>query len=268
MRRRLWDYYAQYLAIAAQYGTGFVLEAPTWRANLDWGGGLGDDAARLDQLNRLSVQLMQALAAGYESARSPMVVSGCVGPRGDGYSADATMTAEASEAYHGPQIRSFAEAGADMASAFTMTNVPEAVGIAKAAKAAGLPSVISFTLEVDGRLPSGADLEDAIGDVDEATGAAPAYYMVNCAHPTHYEEVLSRPGASLKRLRGLRSNASRRSHAELDASTDLDDGDPDAFGREHRALLRQHPQLTVLGGCCGTDHRHIQAIAQACLAPP
>lgn len=267
LRRRLWDYYALYLSIAARYGTGFVLEAPTWRANGDWGKQLGDDAERLDRLNRDSIQLMRALAASYETARTPMVVSGCVGPRGDGYSADAVMTAEEAQAYHTAQIVAFAEAGADMASAFTMTNVPEAIGVARAARAAGLPSVISFTVETDGRLPSGDSLENAIGQVDETTGAAPAYYMVNCAHPIHYERVLDQAGAWLKRLRGLRSNASQRSHAELDASLDLDDGDPEAFGREHQMLLRRHPQLAVLGGCCGTDHRHVQAIGQACLQP-
>jgi S-methylmethionine-dependent homocysteine/selenocysteine methylase len=175
------------------------------------------------------------------------------------------MTPEEAEAYHAEQIGWLAEAGVDMISAFTITNTPEAIGIARATRNAGLPVVISFTLETDSRLPTGESLRAAIEAVDGATQNAPAYYMINCAHPTHFEAMLAEGGTWLKRLRGLRANASRRSHAELDAAPDLDDGDPAELGGEYRALRDRHGQFVVLGGCCGTDHRHVEAISVACV---
>ena len=140
-----------------------------------------------------------------------------------------------------------------------MNNVPEATGVARAAKAAGIPVAVSFTVETDGRLPSGDDLQDAVAAVDEATGAYPAYYMINCAHPTHFAKAL----AGNPRIMGLRANASRCSHAELDEAATLDEGDPVELGTEFAALLRENPQLSVLGGCCGTDHRHLSEIGLA-----
>ena len=195
-----------------------------------------------------------------------MVISATVGPRGDGYAATVAMGPDAAEAYHARQIGIFAEAGADMVAAFTLTNPAEATGIARACARAGLPSVISFTVETDGRLPNGDSLEEAIGQVDEATGAAPAYYMINCSHLTHFADRLDEGGAWVRRIRGVRGNASKLSHAELDEATSLDDGDPEEFGRENRDLRRRHPHLCVLGGCCGTDLRHVEAVGFACTA--
>ena len=126
-----------------------------------------------------------------------------------------------------------------------------------------MPAAISFTLEIDGKLPSGDTLADAIARTDAETGAYPAYYMINCAHPTHFEHVLRDGGAWTKRIRGLRANASARSHAELDESTELDDGNPEELGVQYRELRSLLPQLTVVGGCCGTDHRHVAAICKA-----
>jgi homocysteine S-methyltransferase len=260
-------YYQRYLAIAARTGTGFVLESPTWRCSNDWGEKLGLSAERIFALNRDAIGLMHELRTAHERAqpgRGPVVVSGCVGPRGDGYDPGQAMTADDAEAYHAAQIAAFREARADMVTAITMTNTPEAIGIACAARAAGLPVVLSFTLETDGRLPTGDTLRKAITEVDRQTDGAPAYYMINCAHPTHFAHVLE-PGAPWSmRVRGLRSNASRRSHQELNDSPDLDAGNPHELGAEHRALLARHPHINVLGGCCGTDHRHIEQIYSAC----
>ena len=174
------------------------------------------------------------------------------------------MTPGAAEAYHAPQIAAFAEAGADLVTAMTLNYVEEAVGVARAATAHAMPVVIAFTLETDGRLPTGQSLGDAITAVDAATGGAPAYYMINCAHPSHFAHVLPEDAPWLERLRGLRANASTRSHAELDQAPDLDDGDPDALGQDYARLRRHLPGLTVLGGCCGTDHRHVAAICRDC----
>jgi homocysteine S-methyltransferase len=188
-----------------------------------------------------------------------------VGPRGDGYDPAALMSDKEAEAYHRAQIETFRDTAADMVSAITMTHVEEAIGIARAAARAGLPAAISFTVETDGRLPTGHTLAEAIERVDAATSRYPAYYMINCAHPTHFEHVLEAGAPWVERLRGLRANASRKSHAELNESPELDIGDPVELGAEHAALRRRLPHLTVMGGCCGTDDRHVAAIAAACL---
>lgn len=267
-RAALERYYARYLAIAGRAGSGFILESPTWRCSEDWGQKLGLDARRIAELNRDAIALMHALrddhVRRYPNARRSIVISGCVGPRGDGYDPGLAMTASEAEAYHRAQIAAFGEARADMVTAITMTNTPEAIGIARAAQRASLPVVVSFTLETDGRLPTGQSLKHAIEEVDRSTSGAPAYYMINCAHPTHFMHVLEPGAAWSERVRGLRTNASKRSHQELNDSPDLDAGDPAELGAEHRELLRRHPHINVLGGCCGTDHRHVEQIYTAC----
>jgi S-methylmethionine-dependent homocysteine/selenocysteine methylase len=204
----------------------------------------------------------------YQARGTPVVVSGCIGPRGDGYDPGAIMTVEEAEAYHGRQAQALASAGPDLLSAITMTNVNEATGIARAARSVGLPVVISFTVETDGRLPTGDTLAAAIGAVDAATNSYPAYYMINCAHPTHFADAIDADAAWAKRIGGVRANASRCSHAELDAMTELDAGDPDELAELYRTLRDRLPGLNVLGGCCGTDIRHIVAIAESCVGSP
>ncbi len=265
-REALRRYFERYLTIAAEGGHGFVLESPTWRASADWGAKLGYSDAELADVNRDAIRLMAELREAFAGRVSPIFVSGCVGPRGDGYDPGQIMTAEASETYHARQIAAFAEAGVDMVTAITMTNTPESIGIVRAAGKAGVPVAISFTLETDGRLPTGDSLEEAIAAVDAATGNGPAYYMINCAHPTHFADTLGQGGAWLARVRGLRANASRRSHAELNEAPDLDAGDPVELGGQYRDLVRRHPHINVLGGCCGTDHRHVACIGEACRA--
>jgi S-methylmethionine-dependent homocysteine/selenocysteine methylase len=258
-------YYARHAAIAEANGLGFILESPTWRASADWGEKLGYSGSELVAINRNAIALMLDLREGCESPGSPMVISGCVGPRGDGYDPGDQMSPEQADAYHSTQIGTFATSEADLVTAITMTYAEEAIGIARAAARVRMPVAISFTLETDGRLPTGQSLKDAIAAVDAATGAAPLYYMINCAHPSHFSHVLTGDEPWLGRLRGLRANASRRSHAELDSAPELDAGDPIELGAEYREVLRRLPHINVLGGCCGTDHRHLQAICAACL---
>lgn len=265
-RGTLEAYYRRHARLAAERRTGFIFETPTWRANASWGAKLGYDAAALREVNQRAVAMMWRLADEYLPLGVAAVVAGNVGPRGDGYVVGDTMSAAEAEDFHGAQIAAFADAGADMATSMTLTYVAEAIGIANAAKARDLPSHIAFTVETDGRLPSGEGLGEAIEAVDHATGAAPAYYMINCAHPEHFEEVLKAGGAWRHRIRGLRANASRMSHAELDASEELDEGNPVELGEDYRRLKTYLPNLTVFGGCCGTDHRHVHAIADACVA--
>ncbi len=263
-RRRLRDYYRRYLDIAKRHGTGFVLDSATWRANADWGARLGYPPDKLKAANEAAMELISGLRQGYERRGMPIVLGGAIGPRGDGYKAGAMNAAEA-EDYHGEQIATFAGTEADMVSAFTLTNIDEAIGIARAARAHGMPCAISFTVETDGRLVTGRSIEEAIETTDAATGGAPAYYMINCAHPAHFDTVLAQGGAWVKRIAGIRANASMMSHAELDESEVLDAGDPADLGRRYRQLIAALPHLRVLGGCCGTDHRHVAAICEACL---
>jgi homocysteine S-methyltransferase len=262
-RRRLLDYYLQHAQTAVDAGMGFVLESTTWRSNADWGAKLGYSPEQLDEINRQSIDLMVQVRDELETPDSPMPISGNVGPLGDGYAAS-NMSADDAERLHMPQIRTFSQTEADQVSAFTMTSTEEAIGVTRAAVKAKMPVVISFTVETDGRLPTGQILQEAIETVDAATNAAPAYYMINCAHPTHFEQALKANEAWIKRVRGIRANASKRSHAELDEAKDLDDGNPAELGRQYRDLRRAFSQFTVLGGCCGTDHRHVEQICFAC----
>jgi S-methylmethionine-dependent homocysteine/selenocysteine methylase len=257
------QYFASHAAIARQYGVGFILESATWRASSDWGNKLGYSRQALDEANRKAIAFLHELRLELETDRVPMVISGCVGPRGDGYNPGVIMSPEEAEAYHAAQIGTFAATEADLVTAITMTNTNEAIGVTRAARATGMPVVISFTVETDGTLPTGQPLQEAIQEVDAATDRAPAYYMINCAHPSHFEAVLDGQ-AWMERLRGIRANASKRSHAELDEATDLDDGNPVELGQQYRDLRARFIQINVLGGCCGTDHRHIEQIATAC----
>jgi len=260
------DYYIRHIEIARAQNVGFVLESTSWRASPDWGEKLGYSRDRLAEFNRKGIALMTSLRDEFESAQSPMPISGCIGPRGDGYFPDRMMSADEAQAYHAFQVEIFAGTDADLISAFTMTHSAEAIGIARAAKSVGMPAVISFTTETDGRLPSGESMREAIEETDERTSGAPAYYMINCAHPSHFADALVKGEDWVKRLRGIRANSSMRSHAELDESSELDAGDPEDLGRRY-AMLRGvlGTRFNIMGGCCGTDHRHVRAIATACL---
>ena len=257
------SYFEPYAQLARDRGVGFVLETPTWRASTGWGGRIGYSADEVAEANRRAVALMQEIRSASETDASPFVISGCIGPEGDGYVPEHFLSADAAEGYHRHQVQTFADTAADLVSAITMTYPQEAIGIVRAARAARIPVAISFTLETDGRLPNGQDLEAAIAQVKDETDGGPDYFMLNCAHPTHFADVLAGAGDWAKEIRGLRANASTRSHAELDEAEDLDDGDPQDLARRYRELRSSLPRLTILGGCCGTDFRHVEAISDA-----
>jgi homocysteine S-methyltransferase len=263
-RQLLRDCYRPYLELARKHGVGIILETATWRASRDWAQKLGYSSADLGRLNRTAVEEIAAFRAEYEGDGFPVVISGQIGPCSDAYSPDRLLGIEEAERYHAAQISAFRDTDVDLVTSLTLTHVEEAIGITRAASAAGVPAVISFTVETNGRLPSGQPLGEAIEAVERDDGESPAYYMINCAHPSHFENALE-PGARwLERIRGLRANASALSHAELDESTELDEGDPAELGRQHRELRNVLKNVNVLGGCCGTDHRHVDAIFQAC----
>jgi homocysteine S-methyltransferase len=260
-RETLHAYFAPYVAIAREQGVGLQLDTPTWRANRDWGARLGYSPDDLDRINRRAAELMEDLRSGEPDVT--IVVAGAVGPRGDGYRADERMTAAAAERYHSAQVGTFAETTVDLVGALTLTYPEEAIGIVRAARAAEMPAAISFTVETDGRLPSGVSLREAIERVDAETDGAAAFFMVNCAHPSHFEGALDHGAAWTDRIGGVRANASRLSHAELDEADELDEGDPADLAEHYRGLRPVLRRANVVGGCCGTDHRHVAEICRA-----
>jgi S-methylmethionine-dependent homocysteine/selenocysteine methylase len=258
-------YFRPYLALARERGVGFVLDTATWRANPDWAAQLGYSLEELDQANRKAVALAEEIREAEADERTPIVIDGVVGPRGDGYNPTELMPADEAERYHAEQIGTFSQTAADMVSAITMTYAEEAIGIVRAATAVGMPAAVSFTVETDGRLPNEQRLKEAIEQVDAETEGVAAYFMVNCAHPDHFADVLEEDGPWLDRIRGIRANASRKSHAELDESDQLDAGDPIELGARYRALKPRLQRVGVLGGCCGTDQRHVAEVCSAWL---
>lgn len=256
------DYYKRYLNIAKDFKTGFILESPTWRANPDWIEKIGYPNSAITEVNEKAVQLLVDLKNEFESDITNIVLSGCIGPRGDGYKPGKTMTAEEAQKYHSAQIKVLSQTPVDMISAITMNYVEEAIGIARAAGAVSLPVVISFTVETNGKLPTGMSLKEAIEHVDKSVPQPPLYFMINCAHPTHFSNELGvgKNEQWIKRIKGIRANASCKSHAELDEAIELDRGIPQELGSHHKRLKEIFNHLNVFGGCCGTDEEHVLEI--------
>jgi S-methylmethionine-dependent homocysteine/selenocysteine methylase len=255
-------YFRNYAQLAHKYQVGFILESATWRASQDWGVKLGYSTIDVAAFNHLAIALLEDIRDEYETDQTPMVISGCIGPRGDGYQPGELMGEAEAEYYHTEQIEVFSQSNADLVTAMTLTYVEEAIGISRAAQKANIPVVISFTVETDGKLPTGQTLKDAIASVDRATSNAPIYYMINCAHPLHFAHVLQTGGDWVDRIKGVRANASIKSHAELDESEELDDGNPVELGIQYQKLQTLLPNLNIFGGCCGTDIRHIEEICK------
>ena len=261
-RRAIAEYFRPYLALAEEVDAGFILGSQTWKAHPHWAGDLGSTDEELRRANEESIDFIARLRGQFAGNRRPIVLSGLVGPRGDSYAPGTGIGAEEAEEYHARQIGWLAKTEVDMVKAATFGRAEEAVGVVRAAAAAGLPVVVSFTVETDGSLPSGRPLGEAIQRVDEATAGAAAYFQVNCAHPDHFFHLLG-DSAWARRIRGVRCNASRLSHAELDQCEVLDDGDPGELAARYVEIRRRMPWLVVFGGCCGTDIRHVTAIARA-----
>ncbi len=259
-------YFRTYAQLAQKYQVGFILESVTWRASQDWGNKLEYSATDLAAFNHLAIALLEDIRDEYETDQTPMVISGCIGPRGDGYQPAELMSEAEAKHYHTEQIEVFSQSNVDLVTAMTMTYVEEAIGITRAAQQANIPIVISFTVETDGKLPTGQTLKDAIAQVDDATNSAPIYYMINCAHPLHFAHVLYSGGDWLDRIKAIRANASIKSHAELDEAEELDDGNPVEFGIQYQKLQTLLPNLNIFGGCCGIDIRHIEEICKGVLS--
>jgi len=256
-------YFSDYLNISTKQCSGFVLEAPTYRANPDWALKIGYSLESLNDITRIAVQELENIRSDYENEDFKIAISVCIGPRDNGYSPDNPMSIEMAEEYHSYQIKLVADTNADLVSALTMNYNEEAIGIVKAANKNNIPVVISYTVETDGKLPSGQSLEEAITSLDKITNNYVSYYMINCAHPDHFVDILNPGSKWTKRIKGLRANASIKSHAELDESETLDVGDKEQLARKYQELKTLLPNLNVIGGCCGTDHTHLGKISEA-----
>ena len=263
-REALRAYFTGFIDLAWKYDTGLVLDTVTWKAHCHWSHDLGETPEQLRQANLDAVRFIADLRSEAANTR-PIVLNAPIGPRGDAYAPEALIDADSAEAYYAEQLGWLAATEIDMVTGLTFTQASEATGLVRAARTAGLPCVISFTVETDGCLPTGQALREAIAQVDDATGYGPAYYMVNCAHPDHFAGVLD-DGEWRKRIRGIRANASRCSHAELDEAETLDAGDPAELGDLYAGLKRTMPWLNVFGGCCGSDLRHVREIAARVVA--
>ena len=264
-REALANYFRGFLALARDMDTGYILDTQTWKAHMHWAKALGADEGELRQANRDFVAFIAGLRDEFASNARPIVLNAVIGPRGDAYAPEAAVAAREAQDYHARQIGWLAETEVDMVTALTFTQSGEATGVVRAAAAAGLPVVVSFTTETDGRLPGGEPLGEAIAAVDDATGGDAAYFMLNCAHPDHFAHALE-DANWLRRIRAIRCNASRKSHAELDEFEALDDGNPRELGAQYVDLRRRMPWLNVFGGCCGSDLRHVTEIARALAA--
>lgn len=257
-RELLEGYLKDMIALGSEMGAGVILESPTWVANRDRAAALGYTPNSLKNLNQQAVAMMAEMRAAHGDV--PTVISANLGPRDDAYTPEAQMSPQDAERYHSEQISALADTAVDVISGYTLAYPAEAIGIVRAARRSGLPVVISFTVETDGKLPTGSSLEEAILQVDAATNGYAAYFMINCAHPDHFRTVLEdRPW--MQRVRGIIANASRCSHAELDEAEELDAGDPTELAQQLSEIRHTFPHIMVLGGCCGTDMRHMSNIA-------
>jgi homocysteine S-methyltransferase len=264
-REALANYFRGFLSLARDRGAGFILDSVTWKAHVHWADDLGASEDDLREANHQAIAFIAGLRDEFASNEKPIVLNALVGPRGDAYAPDMEVAAHEAEDYHRKQLSWLAETDVDMVSGLTFTQSDEAIGFIRAARKLALPAVMSFTVETDGNLPTGQPLSEAITAVDEATDSGAAYFMVNCAHPDHFAHVLEDAGWA-RRVHGLRCNASRMSHAELDNSETLDDGDPVELGGQYKAMKAKMPWLNVFGGCCGSDLRHVVQIAEAVAA--
>ncbi len=258
-------YFRGFLSLADRHDVGFILDSPTWRAHAYWSEALGSTADELAAINREAIDFIADLRDEFAGNRRPIVLNGVIGPCGDAYAPETRVSAEAAERHHGRQIAWLARTDVDMITALTFTQSSEAIGLVRAARSEGLPVVVSFTVETDGRLPTGQPIGEAVDEVDAETDSGAAYFMINCAHPDHFRHALRR-GEWTRRIRGIRCNSSRCSHAELDAADTLDAGDPAELAQLYRELADRMPWVNVFGGCCGSDLRHISAIADCVVA--
>lgn len=258
-RQVMLDIYRRILDVARKHDVIPLLGSFDYRASADWGALLGYDQASLDDAVEYGITLLRDLVRAHAPELPEAYVAGYIGPRGDAYGRDDTITANEAEDYHTPQLLAQKRAKADLVWAMTFNSVPEAIGVVRAARAARMPLAVSFSLDSRSRLSTGPTVAAAIAEVDAATNGGPDFYTLNCSHPIEFEPALV-PGDWTRRLRGIRPNAAKMDKIALCKLGHLEDGDPVELGQQMSGLLDRYPHFDIWGGCCGTDHRHADQI--------
>jgi homocysteine S-methyltransferase len=253
--------YRRSLDVAAAHGMSAMLTGLDYRASPDWGGLPGYSQEALVEANHQAIDFLRELAREYNDDLPRVLVGGIIGPRGDAYELNRTITADAAEDYHATQLTTLKQADVDFAAAMTFNNIPEAIGVARAATTIGVPLVISLTVDSTSRLKSGPTVAEAVETIDAETDGAPACYMLNCSHPVEFEPGLT-DGDWIRRLRGFRPNASKMEKIALCQIGHLEEGDPVELGRLMGDLARRYPHMDIWGGCCGTGTVHLGEIAK------
>ena len=256
------DMYRRYFEVAAEHNTGMLIVGHDYRASPDWGEKLGYSAEGLREMQQRTIQFLQEMRTEYEDRVSDVYIGASIGPRGDAYGTGDAITESEAEDYHSVQLENLEGTAADMAIALTFNNIPESIGVIRAGVAAGLPVGVSLTLTPEGRLRSGPSLREAIEAIEEATDGAAAWFGTNCAHPVEFEPAFADAGSWFDRLRYIRPNAAKMDKIALCSLGHLEDGDPVELGGEMGEIARRFPRADILGGCCGTDERHLSEIAQ------
>ncbi len=266
--RALRSIFRAHLDVAAEFGLSFLLTGLDYRASPDWGAKLGYSPQALSDANMQSIEFLREISEGYEGQIPRLLIGGCLGPRGDAYGLNQNITAESAEDYHAVQLETLKKSGVDFAVAATFNNVPEAVGVSRAAARIGVPLFVSLTLDSTHRLKSGPSLGDAITEIDALAGeAAPEFYLLNCSHPLEYEPALD-DGKWIKRLRGVRPNASKMEKIALCKLGHIEDGNPVELGEQIGDLSYRYTHMDIFGGCCGTGDSHLREIAKALVSRP
>ena len=257
-RHALEELWKQYLSIAERYAFPFLATTPTRRCNRE-------RLARSEYDDNILQDNMRLLREAVAGARVPTFSGGLMGCRGEAYTGQGCLTEGEAREFHRWEAEGFRAAGAEFLLAALMPTLPEARGMAAAMGSTGLPSIISFTLQRNGRLMDGTALHDAITAIDTLSSPPPLCYMANCVHPRIVAEALSCPWNQTETVRtrflGIQANASPLSHAELDHAVELHQSPPEDLARD-MAFLHKRFGLRLFGGCCGTDDRHMEAIAR------
>jgi len=256
------DMFRRQLDVAAEFAMSVLLTGLDYRASPDWGARLGYSQHGLAEINIRAIEFLREIASEYHEQIPRILIGGIIGPRGDAYQLNKTITSVEAEDYHAVQLATLKAAKVDFACALTFNNTPEAIGVARAATTIGVPLTVSLTVNSNGRLKSGPTVAEAVKSIDaEAGKSAPAFYMLNCSHPVEFEPALTE-GAWLERLRGFRPNASKMEKIALCKLGHLEEGNPVELGRLMGDLARRIPHMDIWGGCCGTGETHLREIAK------
>ena len=255
------EMFRSYLDVAAKHEFCALMGGLDYRASPDWGELLGYSPAGLSDANLQSIEFLRDVAGEYSSDIPEILFQGLIGPRGDAYERNETITENEAEDYHAVQLETLKKADVDLALAITFNNIPESVGVARAAAEIGIPLAISLTLDSSSKLRSGPSLAEAITTIDKEPDQSPEYYLINCSHPVEYEPAIE-PGEWIERIRGVRPNASKMEKIALCKIGHLEDGDPEELGTLCGDLARRYPHMDIWGGCCGTWDKHLDEIAR------